>query len=355
MKAKLVISVIAITTSSCGGTVVETTLPVGSSTGVAPSTASTSLTTTVPPETTSSTTVEVDIVEPIEIPRLENDLPATFVGVTDDWEAVEVDTATGAAIRTIGQFEQPNEPDDEGPGFNVIQQVWRTVDHRWYVVSECCEPAGGLIHYLDPETVVTDDNRYDNVTSDGWTVAPSPFDGRIAKLGYAAEVFAVGAAPELELWLDQDNEISSAMTVAAWGRDATSVSWLSFDWETASTRLVHLEIAAPDSATTSIALDWLGPEQWLDGMGSQENGNFVAFMNTPDDDSEAPVVEVTEGVVFSSAGELVATFPVETGSLWGGYDPSGRFLIYTDGDNNVRWQGLGQSGILSAGFIHASW
>ena len=54
-------------------------------------------------------------------------------------------------------------------------------------------------------------------------------------------------------------------------------------------------------------------------------------------------------------GELVATFPVETGSLWGGYDPSGRMLIYTDGEDVVRWQGLGQSGVLAEGYIHASW
>lgn len=32
-----------------------------------------------------------------------------------------------------------------------------------------------------------------------------------------------------------------------------------------------------------------------------------------------------------------------------------RFLIYTDGDWTVRWQGLGQSGTLGEGFIHASW
>ena len=96
-------------------------------------------------------------------------------------------------------------------------------------------------------------------------------------------------------------------------------------------------------------------DQRLDGMGTQASGNLVAFMNTPDDDPEAPAVALTEGVVFSPDGELIATFPVETGSCWGGYDPSGLFLIYADGDNNVRWQGLGQTGLLAEGFVHASW
>lgn len=355
MNARLAISLIAMAISSCGGTVAESTLPVASSSTVPPATIATSSTATASPATTSSTSFAAGAVQPVEIPRLENGLPATFVGVTEDSEAVEVDTATGAVIRSIGRLEPPNETDDEAGAFNAIQQVWRTSDHLWFIVSECCEPAAGMILYLDPETVVTDANHFDNVISDGWTVAPSPFDGRLAKLGYDAEVFAVGTEPELEMWLDEDNEVSSAMTVAAWGADGASVSWLSLDWESATTRLVHLDITEPDSRAAPIALKWLGPDQWLDGMGTQESGNLVAFMNTPDRDPETSGIAATDGVVFSAEGELLATFAVQTGSLWGGYDPSGRFLIYTDGDDIVRWQGLGRSGILAEGFIHASW
>jgi hypothetical protein len=99
----------------------------------------------------------------------------------------------------------------------------------------------------------------------------------------------------------------------------------------------------------------VGPGQWLDGIGTQEGGNYVGFLNTEEADAEAPSIKSTEGVVFTESGELVATFPVEVGSSWGGYDPAGRVLIYTDGDGVVRWQGLGQSGALAEGFIHASW
>jgi hypothetical protein len=52
---------------------------------------------------------------------------------------------------------------------------------------------------------------------------------------------------------------------------------------------------------------------------------------------------------------LLTSFPVETNSLWGGYDQTGRFLIYVDGDGVVRWQGLGTAGALADGFIFASW
>ncbi len=353
MRTSAAISVIAVVISACGGTVVETTVPGDSSTSLAPPPTSTS--TTAPPVTTSTTSIAADIVEPMDIPRLDSGLPATFVAVTEGWEAVEVDTASGDIIRSIGRMERPGEADDEGGVFAAIQQVWRTSDHLWYIVSECCEPAAGMIHYLGPETVLTSANHDGTLISDGWTVAPSPFDGGLIKLGYDVEVFSVGAEPKLELWLDQGSDVSSLPGVAAWSRDAATISWLSVQWDTSATTLVHLDLTEPDARPRLVALDWVGPDQWLDGMGTQESGNLVAFLNTPDDDPEAPAVAATEGVVFSPAGELIASFPVETGSFWGGYDPSGRMLIYTDGDENVRWQGRGQSGVLAAGFIHASW
>ena len=355
MRTRLAISVIAVAISACGGTVVETTLPVASSTSVAPATTALSTTTTEPPNTTSTTPGAVDALAPLEIPRLDGGLPATFVAVTEGWEAVEVDTATGDILRSIGRMERPGEAEDEGGVGSAIQQAWRTSDHAWYVVGECCEPAGGMMHYLGPESVLTRANHEDMLFSDGWTIAPSPFDGRIVNLGYFIRVGKVGAPADVEFWLDEGEDAASLMTVAAWDRDGGGVSWLSYDRARFATTLVHLDLTAPDSEPTTRVLDWVTGDQWLDGMGAQQGGDLVAFRNTPDDVPEAPSVALTEGVVFSPGGELIATFPVETGSFWGGYDPSGRFLIYTDGNGDVHWQGLGRSGILAAGFIHASW
>jgi hypothetical protein len=277
------------------------------------------------------------------------------MAVTETWEAVEVDTATGDILRSIGRMERPNESDDEGGAVAAIQQVWRTADQSWYVVSECCEPAAGTIHYVEPETVLTPSGRDESLTSFGWTVAPSPFDDRLVTLGYFVEVLRVGGEPEIQIPLDQGDGLYSASGVAAWDPGGGGISWLSDDWEAGGVILVHLDLTEPGAEPTTVALDWVAGDQWLDGLGTQESGNLVAFLNTPDADPESPVVALTGGVVFSPGGELIATFPVETGSFWGGYDPAGRFLIYTDGDANVRWQGLGQSGILAAGFIHASW
>lgn len=59
--------------------------------------------------------------------------------------------------------------------------------------------------------------------------------------------------------------------------------------------------------------------------------------------------------MFEPTGELVAEFDIEPGSRMGGYDPSGRFLIYVDGSGSARWQGLGQTGVLGEGYTFASW
>jgi len=354
MRTKSTIIILILVAASCGGTAPEPP-PADPATTTGP-------TATVPDATTTSstaapgTTAGAGLPIPLNIPRLESGLPATFVGVTEGWEAVEVDTASGDIVRSIGQMERPGEADDEGGVFAAIDQVWRTSDHLWYIVSECCEPAAGMIHFLDATTRLTSANHDETIITDGWTIAPSPFDGRLVKLGYSVEVAPVGVESEVLIWLDQPGGPGFADGAAAWDRTGTAISWLSHDFETGAATLLHLDVTAGDDDPTMVELAWVGSDQWLDGMGTQESGNHVAFLNTRDDtDPEAATVVVTEGVVFSAQGELIATFPVETGSRWGSYDPSGRMLIYTDADFTVRWQGLGQSGVLAEGFVHVSW
>ena len=64
----------------------------------------------------------------------------------------------------------------------------------------------------------------------------------------------------------------------------------------------------------------------------------------------------TEGVVYSpQTGELLAEFEVPAGSAFGGYDRSGRFLIYTTPAGAVMYQGRGRVGVLGEGYLFASW
>jgi len=345
---------------ACRGAEIDPPAADDTSTIAPTTTQSASSSTSLAPPSTSSTTVTTSTVpvadplpEPLEIPRLDNGLPATFIAVTEGWEAVEVDTATGTILRSIGVMERPGEAGDEGVVFAAIDRAWRTTDGRWHIVSECCEPAAGMIHYLDPETTLTRENHDETLSSDGWSVSSSPYDGRIARSGYTLWVGEVGEDSELSIWYE---ELGSSFIdgVTAWARDGAGISWTSADGA-GKAMLWRLDLDAPDLGAIGFELPWVTENQWLDGIGTQASGNYVAFLNTVDDGPESSSVAATEGVVFSPTGELMATFPVETGSLWGGYDPSGRVLIYTDGDNVARWQGRGNSGILGEGYVHASW
>jgi hypothetical protein len=125
--------------------------------------------------------------------------------------------------------------------------------------------------------------------------------------------------------------------------------WTTLIDEVAALATLDLAMGAPQHVGF---LPWVGEDQTLDGLGTQASGNLVGFLHTRD---EAYEVVSTEGVVFNTAGELLATFPVETGSVWGGYDPSRTFLLYVDSDGIVRWQGGGKAGAVAKGFYFASW
>jgi len=360
------VGLLLLVSAACGGA--EPTEPAGGGTSSnAPSTSPSAqvtrslgdaTSTLAPPTSTTTTTTIVrdGTPVPLDIARLDNGLPATFVGVTADGRAVEVDAATGAIVATIAVGADPAQAEDEAPLDAIVQQVWRTADGEIFIVSECCEPAAGSLAYVPPGQTLTTDNRSDFKWDMAWTAAPSPFDSRIARAGLWIDVGEAGEKRIAAVDLTASEEPRYASSVVAWHRSGGSVAWVANNPGPAGgATLHHLDLSDAAAGVGETALGWVGPDQWLDGTGTQESGNFVAFLNTRNHDAEVPATIATEGVVFSSVGELVATFPVETGSFWGGYDPSGKVLIYTDADDVVRWQGLGQSGVLAEGFIHASW
>ena len=350
------IGVLLLVSAACGGA--EPASPANDGTSsLAPSTTSSAqVTSSLAPTTSASSTTEAPDTDPtpLAIPRLDNGLPATFVAVTEGWEAVEVDTATGNIIRSLGALQRPSESDDEAAIGGAVQQVWRTADQEAFILSTCCEPAAGELLVIGPDETLTSDSVQDRFFTFAWTAAPSPFSNEVATTGLGMEVGPVaGELRDLPLLEDDLRQPSG---VVAWGRDGSSLVWITNNFTPRSgAGLVSLSLDELTTEPSVIELDWVGPGQWLDGIGSQQSGNYVGFLNTEDGDPESPSISATEGVVFSAAGELLATFPVEIGSRWGGYDPSGKVLIYTDGANVVRWQGLGQSGALAEGFIHASW
>jgi hypothetical protein len=330
-------AVVATTTTMAGGTTSATT----------PTTAPTTATT--PPTTTIALTTTTGAVPDGLLP---DGRPATFVAITEDYRAVEVDTATGDILHVYGQTGTPAdlEAAEEMPP-NVLVGIWRTSDGAMVGISDCCEPAAGRVFFLESDATLGDDPYSEsNPWNTGWVMSPSPFDNRLAVIGYELQVLdpAGPAGNGLNVWVDEP-DLGSASSAPAWAKDEHSVYWIAgYGTDTA---VAYVDL---DNGVWALAGNpsWVGEGQSLDGIGTQESGNLVGFLTTYGDGFEPTD---TVGVVFTPTGQLTANFPVETGSIWGGYDPSGRFLIYVDGDGTVRWQGLGQTGELATGFIFASW
>lgn len=338
--------------TACGGAA-ETTTTAPAVTAAAPTTTSTTsgattaaAPTTEAPATTSTTTTEV----PTQ--TLPDGRPATFLAITDDYAAVEIDTATGEILHVFGQTGNAAEmaAAEEMPP-NVLVGAWRTADGLGIGLSDCCEPAAGRLFYLGADEELGDD-PYSTTGpwNTGWTVSPAPGSNQFAVMGYSLLILdpTVPGEASFEVWIDEP-DLGFPTGAAAWARDESAVFWTALLDNV--TMLVSLDLGVRVPNPVSV-LEWVGVNQYLDGIGSQASGNLVGFLHTRNADFE---VVATEGVVFSTSGELLASFPVETGSLWGGYDPSGRFLIYVDGEDQVRWQGVGQAGTLGEGFYFASW
>ena len=348
----------AIALLGCGGDSAETTTSTdaGVTATTSTSAAAATTTTTAAPATTTTTgattttTTTTTTAAPNPGVVLADGRPATFVAVTEDFLAVAVDTVTGEIIHEYGQTGTLAEVEsaEEMPP-NVLVAIWRTSDGSMVGISDCCEPAAGNIFYLAADGAFGPD-PYASERLMGWTVSPSPTESTFAILGYSMLVDdpSIPDFGDPGLWID-DSSLGFPMGAPAWTRDGSELYWSTMIGEVTALATLDLAEGAPSHVTV---MPWVGVHQTLDGIGSQASGNLVGFLHTYDDDYN--VIE-TSGVVFSTTGEVLATFPVEVGSSWGGYDPSGVFLLYVDGDGMVRWQGGGGSGAIADGFIFASW
>ncbi len=358
MKRLTLATALLLVLASCGGDSATTSTAAAPGTiGTPPSTVAPTTTSTATPAVTatteglSATTTAVATPAVPATPTLADGRPATFVAITDDYLAVEVDTLSGEIVHIIGQtgtLAEVNSAEEMPP--NVLVGVRRVRSGAVVGLSDCCEPAAGRLFFVDAGEALGDDPYSSEEWNAGWTLAPSPTDGRFASMGYSlAVVDPTDPAKTINgAWIE-DESIGFPSGVAAWTRDGSRLYWTTQIERVAA--LATFDLAAGETGHVTV-LPWVGVHQRLDGIGTQASGNLVGFLHASNDNFET--VE-SEGVVFSESGELLASFPVEANSLWGGYDQSGRFIIYVDGDDTVRWQGLGMSGSLADGYIFASW
>lgn len=303
-------------------------------------------TTTLPPTTTTSPTTTT--APDGSLPTLDDGRPATWVGVTEDYEAVEVDTASGAIIRSIGQVSTAEDvaTAECSACINAIDAVWRTFDGSHFFVSQCCEPAAGLIHVLtaDELPLLPGD---DSDPWFFWRATPSPDSNDVVLLGYqvvvvSADVDPMGAEPDvnyIEAWTS-DGEDAFPISNAVWDGDV--IRWLE-----GSGSEVRLRTFSVDTGTTTATVI-AELEGWSTaGLTRHASGDLMAVGSLPD--------SPTEALVLDADGIVVDTRVVADGTQLGGYDRTGEFLIYTDSDGVVHWQSGDDSGVLAEGFVHASW
>ena len=323
------------------------------------STATTVLTTTGttdPSQSTTTTQAATSTTTPAGIaafPTLPDGRPTTWLGVTSDYVAVENSTATGNRIHEFGQTGTREEADGAGAfGPNVITALWRLRDGSMIGLVDCCEPAGGLIYYVEARgTLPADQDPSDG--TDGWTLAASPTSTEFARLGYLLGVFDPHSPKNDRLLLFVDDPTFGFPSgQAAWSPDGSSLYWIGVEFGDGPTTLNRLDTTTPDATPEVVGeLDFVGSDQFLGNIATQISGSLVGFLHTQAD----ATITATQGVVFNPSGDLLTTFAVPTASLLGNYDASGRYLIYVDGDGFARWIGGGESGELGAGYIHASW
>jgi hypothetical protein len=343
------------TSSDAASTTLPTTpSPAPTTTGVPAPTTSTSSTsgqTTTTPSTSTTvpaTTTTTRLAAPGTVGAtapLPDGRPRTFLAVTDDFEAVEVDTETGAVIRSIGQAGSRADLEAAAAAaeVNVIDALWRTIDGSILVVSECCEPAAGAIH------VLTENERFDTnaQTITGWAAGASPTTAEVAIVGYEVQVGRSDRWRHREVF---DAEVAGYPSGSpAWSRDGTRVYWVAeIPSDDGSVRwaLAELDLSTGEIANT--VLEWVPDDSRLTGLATRASGELVTIVTTD-------AFTYTEAVAMSPDGALIENFDIAEGTVLGGYDPSGTYLISVDGTGAVRWEGGGQSGILADGYLFASW
>jgi hypothetical protein len=271
------------------------------------------------------------------------------MAVTDDYEAVEVDTATGAVIRRFGQRADAASlaaAVEIAP--NVVDGIWRSASGETVLISECCEPASGRITFLSGDGTLDTDHR--EPAWNGWWVVPSPNSNQVIITGYVTEVVDATEGPAGEDTVALFENDGSGVGVIGWSPDGSSIYW--YD-ESAADLVTWVRSEDGFIVASRVPIDWVGPDQHLSGLDAQASGNVVSFLTRHASNGE-PID--TEGVVYSPrTGGRLAEFPVPSGSSFGGYDPTGRFLIYTTRAGAVTYQGLGRIGVLGEGYLFASW
>jgi hypothetical protein len=291
-------------------------------------------------------------IDPLPSPTLDGGLPATWLGVTSSGELVVVETEGGAVVASFGALADPTQATAGERLPNAVDAAWRRPGSQEVFASVCCEPAGGNVIAVGPETSPEEQAS----AFAGFAAVPSP-DGALVAVPQLVGLYV--ASPEAP---GEGNVVSSTADL---GAGAGAVAWLRD-----RRGLVWAPIAAPAEQTVEvIELDDENrpvevralPASDLHGItvATRADGAvLLAGCETETGDGIEPggPCPHSRGVLVDPvAAEIVGELGLEPGAKLGGYDPGGSYVIYTDGEGNARWHGDGAGGVLGSGYRWATW
>jgi len=287
-------------------------------------------------------------ITPVTGPVSEARVPLSFVAVTTDFVAVEIDTGSGAEVRTIESLGDGSDGSD-----NVIEAVWWDPAEGNVIVSAAPEPAGGALILLEANQTF---ERSGQMWSDGWDAAVSP-DGRLAlTIGYQAQLKELkpragdGLADPIEIAAIEDG----LSFTPAWLRDRRGVAFSRMASDDDGWPSI-VELVELDAENQVIARKTHAMTSPLADLEVRADGKLIVLVADAADRSISGWAGSQALVIDPDSGELITEFALEPGSHSLSYDNTGTYLLYVDGDGAVRWQGAGERELIGGSYLWADW
>ncbi len=312
----------------------------------APTTAPAPTTPDTPPDTAPATPTSLPMTDP-QAPVQ----PETWVGITDDFRLVVVDTATGDEVRELHAFDDPN---DFGEGGEPVAAgsfggtVVRSPDGQTVYYDTCCEPAPGIVYRVpigggEPEQVTV--GSYPALSPDGTKLA-------VAELS-TLKVIDLATGEETSYRSADGGEAVVGLLNPSWSSDGTAVVYERYatDFETGTLQVQDLDgegrvtqLAEADEQGTPTLPRFLADGRVTYVRQGRSNGSVVG-----------PSEDLTVAADGTAGDDQQVTRPDPVNAQ--AFDPSGSFLVRVLGSGTVESVGddSADPSALGQGFLAAAW
>lgn len=285
------------------------------------------------------------------------DLPQFLVALREGGAVVEIETKTGREVRVLIPAPTVLAAEDELDG-NSIGAVWWHRESGRMVVEDGPEPASGNIWHLpiDANFELARTLSFNDIQGfrygGGWQAEISPNGDYVLHTGYFASILRNGVPDNSSIDVSRPGDAGSSFYfMPTWLRDRNGVAFV-VETFADEPEVVELDVVDLDSRGEVVDRRSLPLEHRVAGLAVRSDGAILILADEGDqrrlDGSEVTVID-------PDSFETIAEFELEPGSGSMGYDPTGTFLLYVDGNGGIRWQGRGQSALIASGFTHADW